>query len=311
MENEYKDDLMKESEELNAKEYLGTFRWKKSLKFPNIPYKKIDYSRIASWSEYIESRIEGLEIEPYVTDALSYPLSIIHALVLLNKDNLLNKGVLSDKTVNIVIIGAANKTEQRICLESNYFDEIYHYIASINSNSTLAVNVYFVGEEVKETLAINKFDNKLNYKFSNLNTGDFLKANAFDLNKANTLFAGLNCGFGAGYEKLAISWVKDLIILLKFNYEAIFTFTNDYEDYIGETSILELLSAKFLFKLLDNPFKSMTTYTSEENPNVWSCGNYGIYAINGSVSKEKLNSLSKLDNKAISQELININIKFK
>lgn len=75
-------ELIPEQEELSSKEYLGTFRWKRSWKFPLLPQiqKPILYSSLNKWADYINIRLTQKEFEPYVIDALSYPLSIIYSL---------------------------------------------------------------------------------------------------------------------------------------------------------------------------------------------------------------------------------------
>ena len=44
--------------------------------------------------------------------------------------------------------------------------------------------------------------------------GDFMKDYALDFSKTNTIIFGLNTGFGAGYVKLTLTWIDDLIKLL-------------------------------------------------------------------------------------------------
>ena len=76
------ENLIPENEEMQSKEYLGTFRWKRSLKFPLLPPIKhpISYKKLEKWTDYINNRIEANQFEPYVIDALSYPLSIIYSI---------------------------------------------------------------------------------------------------------------------------------------------------------------------------------------------------------------------------------------
>ena len=112
--------------------------------------------------------------------------------------------------------------------------------------------------------------------------------------KKNTIIYGLNCGFGAGYMKLTYSWFCDLIKLIKIGYVVIFTYTNDYEDKKGEVAIVkDVLGGKIVLYNNDNPFKSMTTYKSEDNDNMWACGNYGYYVLQGG-DRATVNKMSKL-----------------
>lgn len=288
----YESSLIDNEEELNTNEYLGTFRWNKSLSFPKLklPDNVLDYSKLDKWGEYLENRID-FEIEPYIVDALSYPLSVIYAIETYQKNNI-NLNIIKEKVINIILIGTAQKTEGRIALESNYFDEIYYYLASKNSNLK-ELNLYFVGEEIKSNSQYtSKLNSNIKYFFYGRNTGEFLKEKAFDLSKQTTLFFGFNCGFGAGYIKLSLSWVRDLIKLFRFGYVCIFSYTNDYEDKKGEVAIIKRIGGIVNCYIEDNPFKAMTTYKSEED--LWSCGNYGLYFIN-SFDKNKLADAIKLD----------------
>jgi hypothetical protein len=230
-ENDIKKDLTSEKEELQSNEYLGTFRWKRSLKFPLLPIitHPISYTKLNKWSEYINIRLDTNQFEPYVIDALSYPMSIIYSInSIVNLNEYIDLDILKEEeTINVVILGASNKTECRIALESNYFDEIYYFFIELTGNTELKVNLYFVGEEVNtEAESYNSKNNKnLTYYFSKHNTGNFLKENIMNFNKKNTFIIGLNCGFGAGYLKLTKSWFTDLIKLIKINYIIIFTYT--------------------------------------------------------------------------------------
>jgi hypothetical protein len=300
----YKDQLYNEEEEMSSKEYLGTFRWKKSLKFPMLKsYSNIgeivNYSQNKKWADFLEKRL-SFEIEPYIVDALSYPMSIINSLdSLKNKimnENSTNLKFFKEKNLNLIIIGASHKAEGRIALESNYFDEIYYYLAQEKNSFDFKLNLYFVGEEIASNNSYSsKAHEKLIYNFFRGTTGDFLKLNALEFSKNNTLIAGVNCGFGAGYLKLTLSWVKDLSKLLKFNYPMIFTYTNTYEDMLGEYAIFEkFFNVEIFLKNEDNQFKSMTVYKNSED--LWSCGNHGFYIIyqpNGG-DKNRLSNVFKL-----------------
>ena len=299
----YETGFQDEEDELEQQEYLGTFRWKRSYKFPLLPQNKnFSYvtNNIPNWKEFLQERLdEEFLVEPHVIDALSYPLSIIHGLRILKSENKLN---LSDKVFNIILIGVSQKAEVRIALESNYFDEIFLFLTSEKNlfdkknsdEENLEVNLFFVGPEVVNSNSYSsKISQKIKYLFSSSKTGEFLKNYALDFNKYNTVAIGMNCGFGAGFLKLTNSWVEDLTKLLKLNYNLFFTYTNDYEDMVGELAIFEdLFEAKISRNITDNPFKSMTTYRNDEE-NLWSCGNYGIYFVNG-YAKDKISKLGKM-----------------
>ena len=303
-----KSDLIPENEEINSSEYLGTFRWKRSLKFPILPpiTNPISYITLSKWGDYINNRLTSKTFEPYVIDALSYPISIIYAINSVVKLNeYINKENLSQQdTVNIIILGASNKTECRIAMESNYFDEIYYFLVQITKNTEIKVNLYFVGEEVKTEKESYKSNTNKNlvYYFCNLNTGDFLKEYLMNFNKNNTIIMGMNCGFGAGYMKLTKSWFPDLIKLIKLKYITIFTYTNDFEDRLGEQAIIKMMGGNIIYENKDNPFKSMTTYKSEDDDKVWACGNYGFYVLYGGDRKKAM-EMGKLKGKDIEEKI--------
>ena len=298
------ENLIPENEEMQSKEYLGTFRWKRSLKFPLLPPIKhpISYKKLEKWTDYINNRIEANQFEPYVIDALSYPLSIIYSInsVIKLDDYIEEDDLQNENIINVILLGASNKTECRIALESNYFDEIYFYFIELTGNINVKLNLYFVGEEVKTEAESysSKINPNLTYYFSHFNTGNFLKENIMNFSKKNTFIIGLNCGFGAGYMKLTFSWFKDLIKLIKINFITIFTYTNDYEDKIGEQALIKTLCGKIIYENNDNPFKRMTTYKSEDKDDIWACGNYGFYVLYGG-DRKVVNSMGKLSNNEI------------
>lgn len=315
LEKSIKSDLIPESEEIKKNEYLGTFRWKRSLKFPLLPPISTPFSYISlkKWGDFVNNRLTSNTFEPYVIDALSYPLSIIFAInSVVELNEYIKKEIIEEQDlINILILGASNKTECRIAMESNYFDEIYLYFIQLTKNDKIKVNLYFVGEEVKTETESYKSNSNPNliYNFSNLNTGDFLKENVMNFNKNNTIIIGMNCGFGAGFLRLSTSWFPDLIKLIKLKYITIFTYTNDFEDRVGELALIKMMGGNIVYENKDNPFKSMTTYKSEENDNIWACGNYGFYVLFGG-DRKKVTEMGKLKGKDI-EEKIKSTIKIK
>jgi hypothetical protein len=291
---EYEGDKMSDQEEYSSKEYLGTFRWKKSLKFRQLSEKLFPYP-ISKWSDYIDQRLD-FEFEPFIVDALSYPLTIISAL-----DNIKDKLKVYDNTINIILLGTAAKAEGRIAYESNYFDEIYNYLTLI-LKKTFKLKIFLSGPEMQGNMEIQR--ENIKYIFYKGKTGDFLKEYMMEFNKVNTFVIGLNCGFGAGYMHLTLSWVNDLTKLLKLGYHLIFTYTNDYEDMIGEIGIFEkLLKSNVFNRVEDNAFKSMTTYKNDDEQ--WACGNYGYYMING-YDKDNLSNILKYNPEKLKDEVINV-----
>ena len=86
-----------------------------------------------------------------------------------------------------------------------------------------------------------------------------------NFNKNNTFIMGMNCGFGAEYLKLTKSWFPDLDKYIKLKYITIFIYTNDFEDRPGKQAIIKILCGNIIYENKDNPFKSMTTYKSEDD----------------------------------------------
>ena len=200
-ENVLKSDLIPENDELNSNEYLGTFRWKRSLKFPVLPKitSEISYTTLSKWGDFINNRLTSKTFEPYIIDALSYPISIIYAInSVIQLNEYITKDIIEQQEeINVLILGASNKTECRIAMESNYFDEIYYFFIQLTNNKNIKINLYFVGEEVKtETESYKSNANpNLVYNFCHLNTGDFLKEYVMNFNKNNTFIIGMNFGF--------------------------------------------------------------------------------------------------------------------
>jgi len=316
-------------DELKENQYLGTFRWKnpKFIKLEHLNLKDItlNYSNYltsyqSSWKSFLDFRFKDENFEASTIDALSYPLSIIHIIdkmismkllenITLIKNSILQNSKVKNKiTLNIILIGASKKTEERIALQSNYFDEIYYfilcYIFSLCSEdkereliyNTFCLNICFTGEEVSSNNSyISQVNSKINYSFYSLKTYNFFKENSLEFTKLNSVIIGLNCGFGAGYAKLTLSWIKDLQLLVKMNYICGFTFTNDYEDQMGEIEIMKYLTANVRYLCDNNQFKSMSVYKNEEEENTWSCGNYGFYIIQGCEKLIKIRDNEVID----------------
>ncbi len=302
-------------DELKENQYLGTFRWKnpklnklEQINLNDITFNFSNYliSYQTSWKTFLDLRFKDEEFEASMIDALSYPLSIIQIIdkmismklldniALIKKSILQNSKIKNKTTLNIILIGASKKTEERIALQSNYFDEIYYfllcYIYSLCIDdkereviyNTFSLNICFTGEEVSTNNSYtSQVNSKINYSFYSLKTYEFLKENSLDFTKSNSIIIGLNCGFGAGYQKLTLSWIKDLQLLLKMNYICGFTFTNDYEDQKGEIEIMKYLTAKVKYLCESNQFKSMSIYKNESEEDAWSCGNHGFYIVQG------------------------------
>ena len=306
-------------DELKENQYLGTFRWK-NVNFVNLSHLDINFfmnkeetlkyyiSLTTNWQNYLDFRYENQEFEACFIDALSYPLSIIQIIntIIENKSSdaldSIRKNIINDisnkdkRTLNLILIGAAKKTEERIALQSNYYDEIYYFLLAymIKSSTDKAeiekiynnfiLNINFSGEEISSNSSYSSILNKnCKYSFYSQKTYEYLRVNSLEYNKYNSIIIGMNCGFGAGFKRLTLSWIKDLQLLFKIGYVCGFTYTNDYEDLKGEKLIIDYLQGKVIYTNENNNFKSMSVYKSEsvDDNNNWSCGNYGFYLVKG------------------------------
>ena len=93
----------------------------------------MSYTTLSKWGDFINNRLNSNTFEPYIIDALTYPISIIYAInSVIQLNEYINKETLSQQeTINILILGASNKTECGIARDTNYFDEIYFYCVQI------------------------------------------------------------------------------------------------------------------------------------------------------------------------------------
>ena len=104
--------------------YSGTFRWASSKTFPNLPSPetKMNWTRLATggWTTYLETRggpplISLAQSDASLLDALSYPMTILSILQEIESE-WQSSGV---KAVDLILIGASRKAEQRVLKETN------------------------------------------------------------------------------------------------------------------------------------------------------------------------------------------------
>ena len=81
------------------------------------------------WQEFISVRLEDfvkgdtLSIQPITIDALSWPMTIVNSMKILEKQGFKLSDLIKDKRrLNIFVMGATHKAEERIyCASKGYF----------------------------------------------------------------------------------------------------------------------------------------------------------------------------------------------
>jgi hypothetical protein len=176
---------MQKDVDVNAEEdrstYSGTFRWKTSKKLPSLPPLQESvlnslsfnlpnslFSLNEGWKSYFLSRgnislslsesnnkklIETALEDLSLVDCLSFSLSI--AFLILEKD-VLQLPFLSMKStmktliyeeLNILCVGCASKTEERILKETNAFQELKYLLLPFFRK----INFWLIGPEISST----------------------------------------------------------------------------------------------------------------------------------------------------------------
>lgn len=217
---------------------MGTFRWNDSLKLIDAPKWKDEYKELlpalgSGWQAYITTRFESianekdeLNIEPHQIDGLSFSMTVVWLIALIR--------FYKKERLNIVIMGASGKVEERIFVKTNYYEELTNFYPDMN------LTLYFVGPELNESSdgkTVKKND-RLKAKFYRGFTRDFLDSlltkQTVDPNEwkeqvykalplQETMFIGYNPGFGSGFEPLLLSWCQDICMFGDLRYLTFFT----------------------------------------------------------------------------------------
>eukprot|EP00742_Colponemidia_sp_Colp-10_P008361 GILJ01009055.1.p1 GENE.GILJ01009055.1~~GILJ01009055.1.p1 ORF type:complete len:363 (+),score=28.28 GILJ01009055.1:37-1125(+) len=264
-----------EEPQTNTGECVGTFRWAKGQQmkslpaFPSSPPELADWKTFVNW-RFSTSESDEINLEPAMLDALSYPLSLVFALKKLNYTADLAQ------IVNIAILGATAKAEERIALESDYFTEIINYFPS------LRFHLHFVGPEISRSnhlRTISTNDSRCTLSFYRGTAGEFFLE--FPPSRSHTVLVSFNPGYGSGFVELTTSWIKDLVFILRLGVPMIFTCANDYSDLRGEQLVLkEVLGPRFILEPMENPFRAVSYFHEPgKRETAWSCSNSYVYAI--------------------------------
>ena len=283
--------------------YSGTFRWTETKMFRTLPsfpsYLVPDLSH--GWQSYLNTREnttikDSIEVNdtkkvlPLVDearqdasflDALSFPITLISILHQLK----LCQQTLSE--LHIVVLGGTVKAEQRIYLQTEYWEEIGNFFPGIDT-----IHLWLTGLEIEQDkMKKSKSDKKLQVHLVRGSVGALFKKYSFDA--ACTVCIGYNTGFGNFIEsqryELLWSWWDDLSLLSKSGLPVIFTCANDYADVNGEFAVQSrLLGSKFLILPKQNGFSAAShLHESGQEETSWSRANSFYYVIQGCDNTRK------------------------
>jgi len=260
---------------------VGTLRWDASARFPPLsawpsvaptPHRPF---ALTDWRSYVEARFEPdahgtIRLDPLALDGLSYPLSLLRAL------QVLRLRPPSPGPLNLLVIGASSKAEERVWRESNYWQELQHFLP--------ATHLYFVGPEISADRhrVVDERSATLRATSYKGTVGQLLEEESH-LTPANSVVVGFNTGMGSGLWPLMKSWLPDLLLLVRSRFVAIFTCANDWSDLRGEVEVFKTLHAHFALKPQRNPFKAATiVHEPGDGPrSEWSCSSCFVYAVHG------------------------------
>ena len=284
------------------KEYSGTFRWAAGKKFMELPmlsmkgvapweasdkgFPASEGSRVncaKGWGPYLTSRvpdpkvIEKVKADPSVLDGLTYPVSAGCLLKSL-------KYPIPDE-MTVVVLGAANRAEERVARETAYWGEIAICLRC-------RVHVVMCGPEVSEDGSL---PNPNPYTKMTLFKGTFLSYQArYKPTVSDTVLITYNGGFGNFVESnrfdLLESWHDDLRAIVESEIPAFFTQANDYADLNGETALMaHIFGARFVVLPTQNPFSAASHLSEPDKPDAWACANFSFYGIQGVDPKRAMN----------------------
>lgn len=282
--------------------YSGTFRWKKSKILPSMPSISCDISQLGKlnlsrgWMEYFQSRQQSVESTNELVSLIQHDLCFIDCLSTPLTISYLCQHYFQHLTtstssppnsdlLNIICIGASQKAEGRVLLETNCYQEISYNIPNIAH-----INLYLVGPEMEPSSPRQLSSNLTAFTFQGTSM-QFFRSHTHCLTQ-QTIVIGLNCGYGnwenplpRRYE-LTFQWLPDLYFLTGTKLPIYFTCANDYADLIGEIALHQLVfGSYFILAPAENRFGYASTLippSNTSNPNEYSRGNSYLYGIQGS-----------------------------
>ena len=215
-------------------------------------------------------------VEPTLLDGLSFPLTFLWAVFKAGLRTAL-PALATERRLTVVVMGGSERAEERLLLQTTYFQEISAYFPGV------AVHLILSGPEMSRA------GHKATKAWSGLRVtrfrgtaGDVMRElpEAFE---GPCVAVGFNTGFGSGDARLVASWKGDLRRLQDRGVPVVFTCANDYNDLRKETKILqEGFQFDYLLKPTPSPFKALTTYhLSGELDTSWTCANSWVYVVRG------------------------------
>lgn len=285
----------------------GTLRWDAATVFDPLPARfPKPAPPLVGWQEYLGHRLEQvssdrpdgkLTVEPQMFDGLSYPLTAVWAI-----SQLFQRGIVDHRqylgkgrVLRLFALGVAARAEERVLLESNYFQEICHYL------STPQLELWCIGPEMSadnhmarrplgprgESICFRGTcrEGIAEALSGGCRRGTGAAGQATDGKPAAAIVIGFNCGFGSGDDALKKSWHGDLKHLLDSGFPCIFTCANDYNDVHGELEVLLRLNARIVMKPAKSPFHALTVAHEDGNrQETWSSANSFVYAVQGTLA---------------------------
>lgn len=268
---------MKFVEEPGTGQCVGTLRWSADAPFPLLPsWSERVPPPLNGWHSYLECRLPPdptgtIRVQPPMLDGLSYPLTLAHAL------RVLRLQPPRPGPFVVLVIGASSKAEERLLRDSNYWEELLHFVPSTK------VELVFVGPEIEAIYHGERVERgRLTARCFRGTLGQLLHAEPHH-SAETTVAVGFNTGMGSGLYPLMNSWLPDLLALLRHQFVAIFSCANDYSDLNGELMVFrELLRANVIVPPQKNPFKAATVVREDAREKCeWSCSSSYIYAVCG------------------------------
>eukprot|EP01001_Neometanema_parovale_P007291 NODE_3601_length_1191_cov_118.355805_g3420_i0.p1 GENE.NODE_3601_length_1191_cov_118.355805_g3420_i0~~NODE_3601_length_1191_cov_118.355805_g3420_i0.p1 ORF type:complete len:370 (-),score=55.77 NODE_3601_length_1191_cov_118.355805_g3420_i0:82-1122(-) len=275
---------------IESGQYMGTLRWAADTVFPALPAFPSPAPPLdEGWKQYCPHRLSpggkgDVTLQPQMLDGLSFPLTLVWTLRQMLLGGHLDKGLIMGKqrTVHVLIAGAARRAEERILRASNYFQELGHYLPS------LRFQLHFVGPEMSdensEPIALCPTVTGRCIKGKCLPTLEKLVA-LLDQSRGDPvppaiLLCGFNTGFASGDAQLQADWKADLEYILRYRIPAIFTCTNEDDDLANEMRQWDQLNAHVCFPPRQSPFHALSATQTPDGKHQY-CANCWVYAIHG------------------------------
>uniref|UniRef100_A0A7S1HTE4 Mitochondrial splicing suppressor 51-like C-terminal domain-containing protein n=1 Tax=Eutreptiella gymnastica TaxID=73025 RepID=A0A7S1HTE4_9EUGL len=290
---------------LKPDQYIGTLRWGPDTEFAALP----DFPKSTpppldhGWEDYMHTRMQSkvtngqLTLHPATFDGLSFPLSFIWGFrqVLLSGSWNDTVGYKRGRKLFVLFLGAAERAEERLLLESNYFTEIAHYLPSFE------IELHFVGPEISEQ-SHGRWMPLTNHMAAVCTRGtckeglEGLKTKCAawrDPVPPAIVVCAFNTGFASGDARLRASWTGDIKYLIQEGFLTFFTCANDWADLKGEAQVMAILEARYVLQPQKSPFRSMSVVQEPDDKGKWYSANSFVYAVQGMQTRDKKQGLGR------------------